>query len=178
MSMLEFKRHIINPPLWPSVQVTKLPTTFFMFLRVPLTQLDRWQAFFTKFPRNYRCSQTINAPHEDFGIQAVADGNMLFLGFSAGCSGSMHDALILQNSILYQRAERGGILTGPVVDLDGHEVGPYLLGDSAYLISLWLQKPFPEATREWSEIQFNCELSSARVKVECTFGCLKSWWRI
>ena len=66
MSMLELKRHIINPPLWPSVQVTKLPTTVFMFLRVPLTQLDRWLAFFTKFPQDYRCSQTINALHEDF----------------------------------------------------------------------------------------------------------------
>ena len=109
--MLEFKRHIINPPLWLSVQVTKLPTTFFMFLRVPLTQLDRWLAFFSKFRRDYRFSQTINAPREDFGIQAVADGNMHFLDYSAGCSGSMHDALILQNSTLYQRAERGHILT-------------------------------------------------------------------
>ena len=59
--MLEHKRHILNPPLWPAVQVTKLPTTFFMFLRVPLTHLDRWLAFFTKFPRDYRCSQTKNS---------------------------------------------------------------------------------------------------------------------
>ena len=51
--MLELKRHIINPPLWPSVQVTKLPATFFMFLRFPLTHLDRWLAFFTKIPRNF-----------------------------------------------------------------------------------------------------------------------------
>ena len=95
----------------------------------------------------------------------------------------MHDARILQNSLaeqrtLYQRAEQGDILNGPVVDVDGHEIGPYLLGDSAYLISPWLQKPFPEATRDRSEIQFNRELSSARVKVECAFGCLKSQWRI
>ena len=45
--MLENKRHIFSPPLRPSVQVTKLPTTFFKFLRVPLTYLDRWLAFFT-----------------------------------------------------------------------------------------------------------------------------------
>ena len=44
----------------PTVQVKKLPTTFFMFLRVPLTHLDRWLAFFTKIPRNFDiCSQTI-----------------------------------------------------------------------------------------------------------------------
>ena len=63
--MLEFKHHILNPPLWPSVQVTKLPTTFFMFLRVPLTHLDRWLAFFTKFPRDYGSSQTIMAKYTD-----------------------------------------------------------------------------------------------------------------
>ena len=137
----------------------------------------------------------INAPREsavdyfnryqqhDFGIQAVADGNILFLDFSAGYPGSMHDARILQNSLaeqrtLYQRAEQGDILNGPVVDVDGHEIGPYLLGDSAYPISPWLQKPFPEAARDLSEIRFNRELSSARVKIECAFGCLKSRWRI
>ena len=25
------QRHILNPPLWPSLQVTKLPTTFFVW---------------------------------------------------------------------------------------------------------------------------------------------------
>ena len=30
-----------------------------MSLRVSLTHLDRWLAFFIKFPRHYRCSQTI-----------------------------------------------------------------------------------------------------------------------
>ena len=116
--------------------------------------------------------------HHDFGIQAVADGKLLFLDFSAGYPGSMHDARILRNSSLYQKAEQGDILTGPIVNVNHHEIGPYLVGDSAHPISPWLQKPFPEATRDRSEIQFNRELSSARVKIECAFGCLKSRWRI
>lgn len=45
-------------------------------------------------------------------------------------------------------------------------------------MSPWLQKPSPEATRDRSEIQFNCKLSSARVKIECSFGYLNSRWRI
>lgn len=77
----------------------------------------------------------------------------------------MHDARILRNSSLYQKAEQGDILTGPIAIVKHHEIGPYLVGDSAYPISPWLQKPFPEATRDRSEIQFNRELSSARDKI-------------
>ena len=29
VSMQQHKRHLLNPRIWPSVQVTKLPTTFF-----------------------------------------------------------------------------------------------------------------------------------------------------
>ena len=35
----------IDPQQRPPVQVTKLPTTLFAFLRVPLTHLGRWFAY-------------------------------------------------------------------------------------------------------------------------------------
>ena len=50
------------------------------------------------------------------------------------------------------------------------EIQPYLVGHSAYPLSPWLQKPYPEGTSDPGEIQFNRELSSARVVVECAFG--------
>ena len=40
------------------VRVTKLPTTFFMFTKVPSTYLDQWLALSTNFPREYTCSLT------------------------------------------------------------------------------------------------------------------------
>ena len=47
-----------RPQQRPPVQVTKLPITLFVFLRVPLTHLGRWFAFTIKIPRDYICSLT------------------------------------------------------------------------------------------------------------------------
>ena len=116
--------------------------------------------------------------HYDFIIQAVADGQKIFLDFASGYPGSMHDARVLRNSTLFARAERREVLTEPVSNTAGQPMGPYLLGDSAYPISSWLIKPYPEGTRDPLEIRFNKELSSARVKVENAFGVLKNRWRI
>ena len=114
----------------------------------------------------------------DFIIQAIVDGKKIFMDFSCGYPGSMHDARVLRRSTIFQRAEHGNILTQPTVHVNVHDIGPYLLGDSAYPLSPWLMKPYPEGTRDPREIAFNKELSSARVKVECAFGVLKSRWRI
>ena len=56
-------------------------------------------------------------------------------GFFCWLSGSTHDARILRNSTLYQRAEQGHRLTGPVVDVDGHEIDRYALRYRAYPMS-------------------------------------------
>lgn len=90
----------------------------------------------------------------------------------------MHDARVLRRSTLFRRAEHGDILTAPATLINGREIRPYLLGDSAYPLCPWLMKPYPEGTRDPDEMNFNRQLSSSRVKVDCTFGVLKSWWRI
>ena len=102
------------------------------------------------------------------------NGQKLFLDFSAGFPGSLHDAHVLRNSTLYRRAERDEVLDNPAARVGRREIRPCLLGDSAYPLGRWLQEPFPEATRDRDEIAFNRELTAARVSVECTFGILKS----
>lgn len=78
----------------------------------------------------------------DFIIQAVANGQKLFLDFACGYPGSMHDARVLRRSAVFRKAEQGKILSAPTVHINGNELGPYLVGDSAYPLSPWLMKPY------------------------------------
>ena len=64
------------------MQVTKLPTTFFVFLRVPLTHLGRWFAFTIKIPRDYICSLTssgIELPNDQH-IGEIEEEGYKYLG--------------------------------------------------------------------------------------------------
>ena len=114
----------------------------------------------------------------DFIIQAIVNGKKVFIDFACGFPGSMYDARVWRRSTIFKRAEQGDILSLPTVNVNGHDIGPYLLGDSAYPLSPWLMKRYPEGTRDPSEITFNKELSSGRVNVECAFDILKNQWRI
>jgi hypothetical protein len=115
----------------------------------------------------------------DVTLQGIVNGRKLFIDAAAGYPGSLHDSRVCRNSTIYQRAENGDVLAaGPMHRIGSREIQPYLLGDSAYTIAPWLQKPYPEGTRDPDEIAFNYQLSKARVKVECAFGILKSRWRI
>ena len=76
----------------------------------------------------------------DMIVQGVVDGTGKFIDAVAG----FPDARVLRNSNIYQEAEQGNILQALRVDIDGNDIGPYLVGDSAYPLTPWLIKPFPE----------------------------------
>lgn len=115
---------------------------------------------------------------DDVVVQAVADGEKRFLDVAAGFPRSMYDSRVLRNSSLYRPITNSELLLGPAVRVGEGEIKPLLLGDSAYPLSPWLLKPFHEGTNDPEEINFNKELSRARVSVECAFGILKGRWRI
>ena len=129
-----------------------------------------------KAPKDSAVDYFSRYQQHDFIIQAVVNGRKLFLDFACGYPGSMHDARVLRRSAIFGRAERREILSAPTVNIN--KVGPYLVGDSAYRLCPLLMKPYPEGTRDHDEIKLYKELSSARVKVECAFGLLKSRWRV
>ena len=129
-------------------------------------------------PRNSAVDYFSRYQSHDFIIQGIVDGRKLFLHAAAGYPGAMHDARVLRSTAFYRQAERGEKMKGPTVHIENQEIGPYLVGDSAYPLSQWLQKPYPEGTRDPEEKAYNKALSSARVVIECAFGILKSRWRI
>ena len=105
------------------------------------------------------CHIEMNAPsqnHEDYfnrkqhhsvNLQAIVDANLKFIHATVGYPGSIHDARVLRLSGLYDFAENEQILSGPIRNISGTDVGPLLAGDSAYPLTTWLMKPFPDIGR-------------------------------
>ena len=111
-------------------------------------------------------------------LQGTVGADMKFIDVCTGFPCSLHDAQVFRLSNLYARAVNNEILTSPVRNINGVQVGPQLLGDGAYPVKAWLMKPFPRIgnlTR--SQRKYNRELSKLRVKVEHAFGHLKGRWR-
>ena len=67
------------------------------------------------------------------------------LQICVGWPGSVHDAWVFANSSLYKKASAGNVLTGDSIIVNGIEVSPFLVGDSAYPLLTWLVKPFGES---------------------------------
>ena len=67
-----------------------------------------------------------------FVIQGVADASFKFLDVSTGYPGRIHDARILRLSKLQREIDQGTWLNGPSKRIGGSEIGPLLVGDSAY----------------------------------------------
>nr|XP_058972373.1 uncharacterized protein LOC131798721 [Pocillopora verrucosa] len=81
-------------------------------------------------------------------------------------------------SKLQREIDQGTWLNGPSKIIGSSEVGPLLVGDSAYPLSIWLMKPFKQTpTLTESQLRFNRALSQARVVIEQAFRILKGRWR-
>ncbi len=57
---------------------------------------------------------------------------------------SLHDARVLRLSALWEMAERRNLFAQQYRNINGQDVGLYILGDAAYPLTSWLMKPFPD----------------------------------
>lgn len=137
------------------------------------------------------CHIEINAPSQDredyfnrkqyysVNLQAIVDANLTFIHATVGYPGCIHDARVLRLSSLYDFVENEQILGGPIRNIVRTDVWPLLAGDSAYPLTTWLMKPFPDrGCLTPKQRKFNVKFSALRCVVERAFGMLKSRWRI
>ena len=112
-------------------------------------------------------------------LQAVVDDSYLFRDIFVGWSGKSHDSRVFKNSPLFQGLCKG--LLKPEQNsttINGVDVPPLILGDSAYPLQNWLLKPFSHASYLTpQQIHYNNCLSMSRVVVENAFGRLKARFR-
>ena len=91
----------------------------------------------------------------------------------------IHDTRVLRLIGLYELAENEQILSGPTCNINGTEIRPLQAGDSAYPLTNWLVKPYPDRgclTPEQGKV--NVKSSALRSVAERAFGTLKGRWRI
>ncbi|XP_068742062.1 uncharacterized protein [Montipora capricornis] len=166
------------------------------FIKFPLTnqeireKIEEFEELYG-IPQIIGCHNEINAPPENHGdyfnrkqhysvnLQGIVDANLKFIHATVGYPGSIHDARVLRLSGLHDLAQNEQILSGPIRNINGTEIGPLLAGDSAYPLMNWLLKPFADRGRLTPEQRkFNLKFSALQCVVERTFGMLKSCWRI
>ncbi|XP_073689375.1 uncharacterized protein [Garra rufa] len=129
-------------------------------------------------PQEYHCDYFNRKGWHSIILQGVVDGKGLFWNVFAGLPGSLHDARVLRLSTLWELAGRGNLFPAYTRNIDGVNIGYYILGDSAYPLQSWLIKPFTDTGRLTAEQQiYNKKICRARVVVENAFGRLKGRWR-
>lgn len=111
-------------------------------------------------------------------LQAIVDHNSRFLNVCIGYPGSVHDARIFTDCDWLEQMSTGHIMQGPIKEVSGVLIAPYLIGDAAYPLSKFMIKPYPGINLSMRQAHFNYILSSTRMSVECAFGQVKSRFRI
>ena len=100
-------------------------------------------------------------------MQAVVDYRGLFIDAYIGWPGKVHDARVLVNSSLYQRATNGTFLPDWKRLISIVQVTLIILGGPAYPALPWLMKPYPKTSQSTREQRrYNYRQSRARMPVE------------
>ena len=109
-------------------------------------------------------------------LQAVVGADTEIFDASTGYPGSIHDARVFRLGGFFNRASQGQIeasANGPMKDINGLDVAPFIVGDGAYPLQNCLLKPHPKiGVLAKDEKRFNKELSKACVKEVPLFAIL------
>ena len=111
-------------------------------------------------------------------LMAMVYAKYRFTWGSCGFPGNSHDSVILQSTDLWEQLQEKEYLPNIAKQINGIEVPPLILADSAFQLKSWLMKPYTNSKLTEKERYFNYQLSRARMITECAYGQLKGRWRI
>ncbi|CAH1425978.1 protein ALP1-like [Lactuca sativa] len=112
-------------------------------------------------------------------LQVVADHKKIFWDVCVKAPGAFDDATHFRDSLLYNRLISGDIVWEKVVNVKGHPVRPYIVGDWCYPLLSFLLTPFSwNRTGNPAQNTFDEGLMKGRKVVEEAIGLLKGRWRI
>ena len=112
-------------------------------------------------------------------LLAVVDANYKFIWANVGADGSVSDAGVFNNSRLRPALEQGRLGFPPPEPLPGDDkdIPYFLIGDDAFPLREWMQKPYSQRGLEQDQRVFNYRLSRARRVSENAFGIMVQRWR-
>jgi len=111
----------------------------------------------------------------------VCDAHYSFTYVDIGSYGCNNDSSILNNCELGRAAESGSLCFPPSEPLDGSSsvsVPYFFVGDEAFGLKPWIQRPYPGKNLPEDKRIYNYRLSRARRIIENSFGILAARWRI
>ena len=113
-------------------------------------------------------------------LLALVDHNGKFMYIDVGANGSCSDAGIFQVTHLRHALETGaaGLPAAEPLPEDDVPVPYFIVGDNAFPMREWLQKPFPHRRLNNAQRNFNYRLSRARRVVENAFGMWANRFRV
>jgi hypothetical protein len=112
-------------------------------------------------------------------LMAIVDSDYKFMWIHVGAPGSQSDGGIWKRCNLYRKVREGTQGIPAPEPLPGHRtpVPWFFVGDAAFALAPWMQKPYPHRGQTRPERLFNYRLSRARRIVENGFGILAGRWR-
>lgn len=126
-------------------------------------------------PSTYRCHHGYPAVN----VQLIADHKKIFWDVCVKAPGGFDDATHLRDSLLYNRLMTGDIVWDKVMNVRGHNVRPYIVGDLGYPLLSFLLNPFTwKRTGTPAQNEFDEALLKGRKVVEEAIGLLKGRWKI
>ena len=77
-------------------------------------------------------------------LMAMVDAKYRFTWGSCGFPGNSHDSVILQSTDFWEQLQEKEYLPNIAKQINGIEVPPLILADSAFQLKSWLMKPYTQ----------------------------------